>query len=55
MDDELAVLLAAQQLESRIETTSSRPSGSQPRPEGCCGTVASTRRSDPSSASDSTS
>ena len=47
--DQRAVGLAAQQPASRIDTTSSRPSGSQPRPEGCAGTSASVRRSEPSS------
>ncbi len=40
---------------SRMDTTRSLPSGSQPSPDGCCGTSASVRRSDPSSAADSTS
>ena len=34
---------------SRIETTRRWPSGSQPSPDGCPGTSASTFRSDPSS------
>ncbi len=39
---------------SRMDTTSSRPSGSQPSPDGCCGTSASVRRSDPSARAEST-